>query len=97
MNLYSKCYRDLMMKESHASSIKVVVEKSFTFRAPGNKVIVFTSEIVSQSQKGVSSHIVGPSSSQFVEDLYPVWLSAETLKRYFSCHKWVSLIRFKCW
>eukprot|EP01018_Ginkgo_biloba_P012859 Gb_28341 [translate_table: standard] len=96
MNFCSKCYRDLMMKESQASSAKAAVEKSFTFGAPGNEVTVLTPEIASQSQKGVSSHIAGPSSSQSVVDSCPVQLSPATLNRCFSCRKRVGLTGFKC-
>ncbi|XP_035549921.1 zinc finger A20 and AN1 domain-containing stress-associated protein 1 [Juglans regia] len=98
MNLCSKCYRDCRMKEEHAASAKVAMEKSFnpTPTRPDND------QPVLPSASSTESLGVGPSSSS--SSTSSVFSAAgdreaqppKVASRCLTCNKKVGLTGFRC-
>lgn len=98
-NLCSKCYRDLMLTESQASSAMAAVEKTFAAAAPATDAPVIIPHVEEQSVEEVSISLsaAGPSSSQIPPDTAGFGTPLpETPNRCFSCRKRVGLTGFKC-
>lgn len=100
-NLCSKCYRDLIMKESQASSAMAAVGKSFAAGSPMEEEASLSTPvaIVQKSSEPISIAVDGASSAQLAaggSSSSSPQPPAETPNRCFSCRKRVGLTGFKC-
>ncbi|XP_010271706.1 PREDICTED: zinc finger A20 and AN1 domain-containing stress-associated protein 6-like [Nelumbo nucifera] len=100
LNLCSKCYRDLCLKEEQASSAKLAVEKSCaaspsssssadSSRAPVSPLLLENPD-VGRNPVNVPATVASPSKSN------PAPSSASQPNRCATCRKRVGLTGFKC-
>uniref|UniRef100_A0A2P2IJL7 Uncharacterized protein MANES_02G032000 n=1 Tax=Rhizophora mucronata TaxID=61149 RepID=A0A2P2IJL7_RHIMU len=99
MNLCSKCYRDLRVKEEQAASAKAVMEKTLGMKSnhlDGNSDVIGPDF----EQSGVSSVSSDSSSSAAAASAWsePVTVAAvhKAANRCFTCNKKVGLTGFNC-
>ncbi|KAL2631971.1 hypothetical protein R1flu_016657 [Riccia fluitans] len=110
MNLCSKCYRDLVLKQAKATSAKAAAEKAFLTTAPTTTTITthsdFSLERTDQSVRPQQTletlAAVAPSASELSSGGSTSTTAADepprqqAPNRCFSCKKRVGLTGFKC-
>ncbi|OAY56621.1 zinc finger A20 and AN1 domain-containing stress-associated protein 1 [Manihot esculenta] len=97
MNLCSKCYRDVRVKEDQAASAKAAMEKTLSMKSKKVDLIADTRDVA--AAPNLSDHVaVNVSSSSLSEP--PVaggdQAHPKAANRCFSCNKKVGLTAFKC-
>ncbi|KAG8662161.1 zinc finger A20 and AN1 domain-containing stress-associated protein 1 [Manihot esculenta] len=103
MNLCSKCYRDLRVKEEQAASAKAAMEKTLSIKPKQPAIIADTHDVVVVDVPPAApnpSELVASSESSSSSSEHPVSGSDQAqlkaTNRCFCCNKKVGLTGFKC-